>query len=263
MAFRSKYELFRTHNNISAQTSSQNTRGSLQNASASQYSIPQLTELILHGNLDILAYSMPQLRALKICNILVSSGALHPRLLPPTLEELYTEALALSGRVQPNDIRRFDLLTCLTIRHITVREPSCQWFDMPHLEELTLSTVIFIGKESIPAPMIGQGSMLGYLPSLKRLWVHDLRTPFLNDFSPCPNLIALRMTHCKYSNFLLDSLMADDGSVPHLEEFLIQALWGVVVAGEFMRECAKNRPRLRVINTANQCRHLFKVGLSD
>jgi hypothetical protein len=202
---------------------------------------------------------MPRLKALKICNVLVSN-ALHPRLLPPIIEELYIEGLALSSRVQPSDIRCFDLLTCLTIRRITVREPSCQWFDMPHLQELTLSTVIFIGRGSIPAPMIGQGAILGYLPSLERLWVHDLRTPFLNDFSPCPNLIALRMTHCKYSKFLLDSLMADDGGVPRLDEFLIQDSWDIVVPGEFMRECARKRPVLRVINATNLSRHLFKVG---
>lgn len=228
------------------------------------FSVPLLETLFIHGNLDLLSYNMPRIKVLKVSNISHTIARLHPHHLPPTLEELHLENLGFSTRVGPPDLQEFASLTCLTIQKINCNQPSCQWFELPLLEEFTLSNLNYHPIQPPSIPIIGQGGMFGHLPSLKRLWVDELRVLFLEDFQPCPNLIVLRVTSCATANHLFDYLINDSTSVPRLEEFLFKPDWSNTFAFRTaLQDCASNRPGLRAITHKSQCQHPFRVGVMD
>lgn len=209
---------------------------------------------------------MPKLRALRVYDL---SSSIRRHHIPSTLEDLCLEDLQISHLVEPSDNQRFTRLTSLTIRGVHWNRQSDQYFDLPRLEELTLSKISQYQFHS--NSLIGRDRVFGHLPSLKRLWAEEVTVALMDNFLPCPNLVALRITDCRANDALVDLLINDLTSVPQLEEFFFKDIFKEHIRELFefgvppeveMQKWANKRPGLRIIAEKSECRHRFRVDIS-
>lgn len=153
----------------------------------------------------------------------------------------------------------FTRLSRLTMVECTIVLDDWPCLTLNHLEELTLSEMDIERSTCIEyIPILDNDSIFGHLPSLKRLWMDKLSTPWARDFRNCSNLLALRVTRCKFLLDTLESISCDMGILPRLEELVIRQD-PLLISLHNLSIC---RPILKVCtNEDKRSQHPFEVGL--
>lgn len=225
--------------------------------------MPQLEYLTLHGNFGLIAPFVPRLRYLAVCSV-GRPGKLQPHDLPDSLEELLIEKADMLEYDGSIGLRPLINLTCLTLVEVDIHDGFCPHFSLPNLQELTLSRVSLVfEKYTEDRPLLSQ-DIFGYLPALRRLWLDKLYQSITDDFSFCPNLVALRISSSGFLCDPLDSLSMDSTAVTRLEEVFIGWIQDInFVIGDFLRACALNRPSLMIYteNDFDRLQYPFREGL--
>ena len=209
--------------------------------------MPRLEHLSLRGGFIPIAASAPNLRFLDICCVR-DAGVLRPHILPSTLEELLVERMDMYEFDRVTTSQPLIHVTCLTLVAVDLHDGFCPHFALPNLQELTLSRVFLTYEQyAEERPILHHDGIFGYLPALRRLWVDKMYQTMMDDFSFCPNLLALRISSCNFLCDPLDSLSMDPTTVARLEEILVGWIQDSdFVMGDFLQACSLNRPSLRV-----------------